>query len=133
MTRLKAQGGSVRRQKTDYPHRAAGLRDDGGPGCSFYSHVEPENQQRVQPDVEHSADDNRPHGNGRPALGVDKRVQSNRQLHKQRTRQIHAQVVAGIAYGVRRGSGKGQNGCHEEVGRGRCYYRKTHQQHGPVA
>lgn len=121
------------RRKERIPQGGNALGQNGGQGRALHPHAEPENENGIQHDVGDGADDHRGHGVGGKALGGDKVVQPQGDLHEQGAPQIDAQVVRGVADGVAAGAEEEEHGLLEQLehhGDGR---RDDRQQGGAAA
>ena len=78
-------------------------------------------------------EDDRGHGYSGPALGIYEGVQSEGELHEDRTEQIHREIVAGIAYRCIRSAYGVEYRFHEDVDRQGTEDCEYYEQDHPVA
>ena len=77
--------------------------------------MEHKNKDRIQDKIHHSADENREHSHVTKSLTVNKRIQSKRDHHRRRSRQIDQQIIPGITKSSIAGSESIENGLMEKI------------------
>ena len=83
-------------EEGDDPNAAHRLGNNGGPSRPFDPHVENENEQRIEGDVEHGADQDRKHRGGGLAHRRDETVEAERQLDEERPQGVDVHVTKGV-------------------------------------
>ena len=98
------QEGPLAEQKGQHPDAGERLGQDGGQGSAPHSHAEQEDEDRVQHDVGHRADEHRQHAFLGEALGGDEGVHAQRYLHKEGAHRIDVHIDDRIVDGVGAGT-----------------------------
>ena len=130
---LQPQVGPGRGQKAHHPQGAEALGEHGGQSGAPDAHIQGKNEDGVQKDIAHGADEYRAHGHLGFALAGNKGVEAHGQLHEQGAHQIDGQVLVGKGKGLFAGAHQIQQGLlngKKQSGQ-RC--RKHQQQKGAVA
>ena len=82
--------------ETHHPEKGNELGDDRGNGRSPDAHVQRENENRVENDVDHPADQGRHHADSGKALRIDEIVQAQTGLKEKGAEAVNAQIILGI-------------------------------------
>ena len=94
--RLEAQARLFTHQEADDPHAGNALRNHRRQRRATNAHVQAENENRVEHDVAHRADEHGHHARRREALRGDERIHAERQLHKQRAEGVDVQIIVRV-------------------------------------
>ena len=70
------------KQEQYHPGSGDALGDDGCQSGAPHAHMEPKHENGIQDDVAHGSDQYGEHSGFCISLGIDKRIQSQRQLHE---------------------------------------------------
>ena len=96
----KLQRGFAAGEKPQDPHRADRLTEHRGSGSSGDSHIQNENQNRIQNDIDNGANNRGEHTDLGKALGGDKRVHAHDHQHKDAAQSIDPAVGHTVGNGV---------------------------------
>ena len=91
-------------EKAQHPRGADRLAENGGEGRALHPKPQPEDEDRVQHQVQHRADEHAQHGHGGLPLSRDEGIQAQGKLHEHGAPQIDADVIQRIADGSIRGA-----------------------------
>ena len=101
---FQPQQGLFSPQEGDYPHAGDALGQHRGQGSPPDAHVQDEDEQRVQQNVGHRADEHRFHAHLGEALGGDEGIEAQGQLHEQGAQGVNAHILGGVFDGVPAGA-----------------------------
>ena len=130
---MQSQLGALAAEEAEHPEGRHRLGGDGSQGGALYSHAESEDKDGVQHNVGHRANEHRGHGDGGKALGGDKEIQAQGQLHKNGAPQVDGEVVAGKGKGVRRSAEEEEHGLLHRQEEGGYQDGEGDEQGGTVA
>ena len=121
------------RQEPQHPNCGKSLRNYRGQCCSANAHLQPENQNRVENDIHHSAQQHRQHSHFAESLRVDETVHSQADHHKNCADQINFQIIIGISEGVLTGAKEIQQRLFKGKAHHHQYDARNHQRQKGIA
>ena len=93
---FQPQNGLAPREEPQNPHRAHRLTQNGGNGRPGHAHVKDENENGVEDNVDHRADDRGQHTGSGEALGGDEGVHAHHDQHEHAAKDIDSSVLNGV-------------------------------------
>ena len=112
---LQLQDGLFAGEEQQDPHGGNHLAQNSGHGCAGHAHIQGKNEDGIQHNVDHRADNSGQHGDGGEALGGDEGIHTHDDQHGHGTQDINSAIGHGIGQCCLRGAEEAQQGRTGEI------------------